>query len=255
MEQTSLINHLVFSLNPLAYNQATHSPFLTAAAHGKVSPQTLGKWLANDRLYIHSYIAGAGRLLSFLQLPTTSKESDTSNATKLLDWTIEALANIRREEKFFMDTAARYGIAVDMPASVDGSVSEAAKSDGLVRFEHVFGSISRGDHILLPWLEAAVVFYATEKCYLDAWSGAKAQLQLTEVGKDADGGALREEFIPNWSSTKFKEFVDRLGGIIDDAIQMEIRLHGEGVRGMLFKRAEAKWLQVLVAEQAFWPQM
>jgi hypothetical protein len=29
---------------------------------------------------------------------------------------------------------------------------------------------------------------------------------------DADGGVLRKEFIPNWASDKFAEFVEKIGG-------------------------------------------
>ncbi|KAM3438062.1 hypothetical protein MY4824_003509 [Beauveria thailandica] len=43
----------------------------------------------------------------------------------------------------------------------------------------------------LPWLEAAVVFYATERCRLDAWTWAASQMDGSKDGAaegDEDGG-------------------------------------------------------------------
>lgn len=264
------LTQAILIADPLAYKAATQSPFLSHASQGRVSKATLGQWLANDRLYIHAYIRGIGRLLSFLQLPEVvtpprdeSAEREESPNTKLLHWMIDALVNIRREEDFFVRTAAKYGIDVNLPAEADGRVAPETKLEGLRRFEALFDGISPGSGkgVILPWLEAAVVFWATEKCYLDAWSGAAAGLS-TPAGEssqgDADGGALRREFIPNWSSKEFVEFVDRLGEIIDAAVQHEIKLRqdtDEVVKVGLLDRALAKWQEVLAAEEAFWPEI
>ncbi|KAH6610116.1 hypothetical protein Trco_000136 [Trichoderma cornu-damae] len=255
--------------DPVAYKSATQSPFLARASQGRVSKDVLGQWLANDRLYIHAYIRGAGRLLSFLRLPEAvsvprdeAAGREESASTGLLHWVVDALVNIRREEDFFVRTAARYGLDVNLPAGVDGRVAPGAKLEGLCRFEVLFDGISPGGR--LPWLEAAVVFWATEKCYLDAWSGAAARLSTADgasqgdADTDADGGALRREFVPNWSSGEFAQFVDRLGEIIDSAARREVRLRqaeGEAVKVELLDRALAKWQQVLAAEEAFWPAM
>ncbi|KAL7937358.1 hypothetical protein V8C35DRAFT_292305 [Trichoderma chlorosporum] len=254
--------------DPLAYKSAIQSPFLAHASQGRVSKSLLGQWLANDRLYIHAYIRGVGRLLSFLQLPqvVTSPRDEAAEReqppnAKLLSWMIDALVNIRREEDFFVRTAAKYGIDVNLPADADGRVAASAKLEGLRRFETLFDGISPSsdEGIILPWLEAAVVFWATEKCYLDAWSGAASRLSTRPDSEgDADGGALRREFIPNWSSEEFTEFVDQLGEIIDSAVQREMELHpdaDEVIRVQLLDRALAKWHEVLAAENAFWPAM
>jgi thiaminase len=248
MAQQNLTEYIL-SIDSAAYARATQAPFLAAAAKGQIPKETLGHWLANDRMYIHAYIRGLGRLLGTLQLPSKAADATESNRGKLLDWAIEALASLRQEEKFFIQTASEYGLAIDL-TSADG------KLDGLRRFEAIFEDISGTEHMILPWLEAAVVFYATEKCYLDAWSWAKEQMQQHEsIGDDADGGALRDKFIPQWSNAEFAKFVNRLGGIIDDTVTQEIKLHGEGVRSTILKRAGAAWSEVLVAEEAFWPKV
>lgn len=247
----SLTKHLLTS-DDAAYQRATQSPFLASAARGDLPKDTLGHWLGNDRLYIHAYIKGTGNLLSFLQLPASTTSPDT-HPRRLLQWAIDALVNVLREEKFFVDTAAKYDIAVDLPSDDARQVSETAKVEGLRRFEYLFEQVGASDNIILPWLEAAVLFYATEKIYLDAWTWAKSQQQGGDESKDKDGGALREEFIPNWTSKEFRAFVDELGFIIDDAFEKEISVHGEGVRAKLTQRAETKWHEVLAAEEAFWP--
>lgn len=251
----SLTEHLLTS-DPPAYTRATQSPFLSAAAAGTLPRPLLAKWLANDRLYIHAYIQGTGLFLSALQLPsviTSSRPTDSANL--LLDWAIEALVNVRREEKFFLETASEHVIDIDLPVQAsDGCVPDAAKLDGLRRFESLFGNVAgHGNSVILPWLEDAVLFWATEKCYLDAWSWAKAQVKPKKDGEGED--VLRDKFIPNWTSPEFAAFVDRLGKIIDEAVAREIKLHGEGVKNRLYSRAQAQWKEILLAEETFWPKL
>ncbi|KAH8736313.1 hypothetical protein BGZ61DRAFT_441807 [Ilyonectria robusta] len=240
------------------YRRATQSQFLRLAANGQASKEILGRWLANDRLYIHSYIRGIGRLISFLQFPDTVPDSadNSGSTTKLLDWLVGALVNIRREEKFFVKTAAQYGIEINLETDHDGRVPQNAKLEGLQRWEALFDSLAPESGHELPWLEAAVVYWGTEKCYLDAWSWAKAQLTVQEdASKDKDGGALRNEFIDNWTSKEFSKFVDELGTIINEVVQEQVEKRGESAKHELFKRAEAKWVEILIAETAFWPNL
>lgn len=255
------MSHLSFTQNlvesdPDGFQRATQSPFLKQAAQGTLSKEVLGKWLANDRIYIHSYIRGIGHLLSFLQVPSqvTTPGTKDSAATRLLDWMVDALVNIRREEKFFVDTAAQYGITVDLERQVDGTVLDSAKLEGLCRFETLFNTLSASEGQHLPWLECAVVFWGTEKCYLDAWSWAKSQLDETQDGsQDADGGALRNEFIGNWTGKEFQQFVEQLGEIIDEGVRQAIETHGDMALNSLRERAEAKWRLLIEAEMTFWP--
>lgn len=237
------------------YKKATQSEFLKLAANGQLSKDILGRWLANDRLYIHSYCRGLGLLLSFLQYPDNVRRGQDPGAeTKLLDWIVGALVNIRREENFFIDTAAEYGIEINLETQANGRVAESTKLEGLRRWEALFQSVAPGEGDILPWLEAAVVYWGTEKCYLDAWSWAKAQLTVQEdPSKDADGGAVRKEFINNWTCKEFVEFVDDLGRIIDEAVAKEVEKKGEGFKAELLRRVEGKWQDVLQAEEVFWP--
>jgi thiaminase len=273
----SLTSHLL-SLHPDIYKQATQAPFLLAAAEGRLSKKTLGRWLANDRLYLHSYIRAAGKMIAELDLPITTSETEAPE-TQLVDWLIEALAGVTREDKLFTDVARRYGLDIqlevhhpisdEVPSTDAVVVKEAAKLPGLVMIEGLFTEVGKPAEInvrdmktptVLPWLEAAVLFFGTEKCYLDAWSGAKdRQLVHDKEGpahQDADGGALRKELIPNWSSDEFAEFVGKLGTIIDSAVaKMLERPGGEELKDSLLKRVEGQWKSLLTGEAAFWPEV
>ncbi|KAK1982691.1 hypothetical protein LZ30DRAFT_590074 [Colletotrichum cereale] len=252
----SLVQHLLAS-DPESYARATQSRFLSAAADGTLPRDVLGRWLANDRLYIHAYIKGVGRLLDALDLPDlASTTAEPPLTERLLQWLVDALVNVRREEKFFVETAARFGIEVNLPASRGGGVVvQDEKLDGLKCFERLFGRLSKGPQPL-GWLEGAVLLYATEKCYLDAWSGARDGLDASADGsQDADGGALRKEFVPNWSSDEFKAFVDELGAIIDQGYEEAVKTGEEGVENNLRVRALGVWREVVFAEEKFWPTL
>lgn len=262
----SLTEHLL-SISPDGYKAATQSPFLLAAAEGRLPKDILGQWLANDRLYIHAYIKASGHMLASLNLPQHVPDVEAPE-TQLVDWFTEALVAVRREERLFIDVASRYGLRVDLEASKaarglaePSSVSSEEKILGLVLMEELFASAGPSDvgtssALTLPWLEGAVTFWGTERCYLGAWSWAKSRQVLgagSRAREDADGGALRKEFIPNWSSSEFARFVGKLGSIIDHAVSDAMGSLGEQIKDELLERVEGKWKSLLAAEAAFWP--
>ena len=66
--------------------------------------------------------------------------------------------------------------------------------------------------------------------------------------RDLDGGALREAFIPNWTSREFQKFVEEIGDVMD-----ELSLREEGWRRTeVFK---AVWEHILGIEAGFWPNV
>lgn len=225
----SLTNHLL-SLNPEAYHAATHAPFLRLAGQGRLPKRTLGYWLANDRLYLHAYLQAAARTLAALDLNTD---------TQLADWLIATLTALRREERLFIDVGRQYDLEMQ---------GQIAKVPGLVMFEKIFASLHHSDQTVpMPWLEAAVVFWATERVYADAWAWAKSlQHQQQNPEEDADGGALRRELLQNWANEEFRGFVNDLGGLVDRAVVG---------REELVERAERVWRDVVAAEERFWPVM
>lgn len=251
----SSFTEALIASDPFGFQRATQSSFLRRAAQGTLSKEVLGRWLANDRLYIHAYLRAAGQLLSFLPLPqvvpAASAELHADPTWKLVAWTIDDLVNIPQEVRFFVDTATRYGIDVNLPADEHGQVPASEKMSGLRQFEALFDGLQAGDKDLLPWLEGAVLFYGTEKLYLEAWLWAKSQVDDTDKdgADDEDGGAMRREFMPNWTSPEFVAFVKQLADIIDTAVQMQ----EDDTKEALLQRGLVKWREILAAEEAFWP--
>jgi thiaminase len=138
-------HHLYFSLTQhLLSNStdelkaATQSPFLLTAAQGRVDKETLRTWLVNDRQYIHAYIQGAEGMIASIQQPPEGS-SDTAGGTvdeseaELVVWLTEAIANVRREEQFFVDVAARYGIDLE-PRPDDGELRSLIVFETLFRY-------------------------------------------------------------------------------------------------------------------------
>ncbi|KAE8453688.1 hypothetical protein EG329_009199 [Mollisiaceae sp. DMI_Dod_QoI] len=68
-------------------------------------------------------------------------------------------------------------------------------------------------------------------------------------GEDRDGGALRREFIPNWTSGEFVGFVERVGGLVDEVWEGV----DQGLRSQAQVGLERLWMDILDVEQMFWP--
>jgi thiaminase len=259
MAPWTLTSHLI-SINTDQFAHATQSPFLSRAAHGALSKPTISKWLANDRLYMLGYIRLGGHLLRMLKLPAkpTPSQSPGNVEVRLLDWLVDALVNIRREERFFMHVAEKYGIDVDLTEGDEVAVPDEKKIEGLKRFERLFASLTtdQPQEEALPWLEGTVLFWATEKVYFEAWSWAKRQAEGAEsdAEKDEDGGAMRTEFIPNWTSDEFIKFVDTLEEILNAGVRQAVG-DDERLKKHIMQRAEEVWRRLLDAEEAFWPDV
>lgn len=103
-------------------------------------------------------------------------------------------------------------------------------------------------------LEGLAVLWATEVCYLRSWRFAASFLEGRDGDpkEDTDGGALREKFIPNWSSAEFEGFVNCIGNVLDEmAGQIKGVDEAEAMRG----RCLEWWKQVVWLEERFWPSM
>jgi thiaminase len=104
-------------------------------------------------------------------------------------------------------------------------------------------------------LEGLAVLWATEVCYLRSWryaAGCMAEDGERDYKKDADGGALRERFIGNWSSVEFEGFVDRIGDVVD-----EMAGHIKGAEELEIMRGRCLewWRQIVWLEENFWPNV
>ena len=65
---------------------------------------------------------------------------------------------------------------------------------------------------------------------------------------DLDGGALRREFIPNWTSPEFEKFVQEIADVTDELAERE-----EAWRKI--EVYKAVWEHILEVERRFWPDI
>jgi thiaminase len=218
----------LLAYDPSAFKSATQHPWLKLAGTNALSQPALLAWLTQDRLYALNYPTFIGSLLSKLQL------SSAATRTETLEWRIcslliDSLTNIRRELQMF-ETVLRDEFEFREGGEVASRETRA--------YADVFAGAARAAAGLL---EGMTVLWATEKCYLEAWKYARD----LESGEKNAGHVLRRILIPNWTSVEFEEFVDRIGGLVDEL--------GERANEEEWAVAERAWRQVLWAEEKFWP--
>lgn len=136
-----------------------------------------------------------------------------------------------RELKLFEDTATQHGWIGEL-----GSAKPVIQTKA---YKDLFAGAGQPSSTLFKGM---VALWATEKCYLLAWTYAKTH--LPEQGASRHD-VMRDIFIPNWSSTEFVAFVEVLENLVDDM--------ADSVTSEDIKDAEEQWRQVLWAEEAFWP--
>ncbi|TPR08964.1 Oxysterol-binding family protein [Aspergillus niger] len=211
---TSLTTHLL-NLNPSALHTSTTHPFLHSAGTSTLPKATLSAWLSQDRLYAQSYVRFIGLLLSKIRLPyTTTANSPAPLESRILTLLTSALLNIQRELTFFETVAAEYNLDLQVPPP---GATTFGPSEATHAYTDLFLSSGSSGVTLL---EGLVVLWATEVCYYKAWGYAREVMENNSKGgegrDDADGGALRVQFIPNWTSEEFGRFVDEIAELVDE---------------------------------------
>jgi thiaminase len=258
----ALTAHLL-SLSIPQFKRTTTAPFLERAAHGTLPKQVIAEWLANDRLYIQGYISLAENLIRTIEATSTATRATATSVdidsieSRLLRWLVAAIENVQREAAWFDEMTTVYGLTAPTPTS-------AQKSPGVQRFEALFSHLStQPPNPFLPWLEGAVCLFSTEKVYYEAWRWARKQDRrrssqddsspaAADYSGDLDGGAMRKEFIPNWSNKNFLMFVETLERIINEGVGAAVGRDDERWKEVK-RRAELVWQATLDAEEVFWP--
>lgn len=236
--------------------RATKHPFLERAAKGTLPKSLIAQWLSNDRQYLEGYLATIKNTLSIVRACHRSpiaQDAEPDIETRLIRWLESGVQNGERELRFFQEVAEIYDIDL-RPSPLQDSV----KSEGLRRYEALFASVaSQKSHTFIPWLEGAILLWSTEKVYYEAWSWARrqdAQSSPRNFESDQDGGAMRREFIPNWSNRDFLMFVEELERIVNEGISTAV--DRDAARWAEVKsRADPIWEALLDAEEAFWPSV
>ncbi|KAF1851070.1 heme oxygenase-like protein [Cucurbitaria berberidis CBS 394.84] len=246
-----LTTHLL-SINYEQLLRATRHPFLSRAANGTLPKSLVASWLANDLMYLEGYTKLNSDLLNQVRLKTqASVESDIE--TRLLAWLEAGVQNGKREINLFHEVAEIYQIDVSTSA-----LPEHLKLEGLRRYEVLFANAAaQQPNAFIPWLEGVTLLWATEKVYYEAWRWARrqdAQSSPRTFENDEDGGAMRREFIPNWSNRDFLVFIEQLERILNEGVSQAVN-KDEARWAEVKARTQAIWTTVLDAEVAFWPDV
>lgn len=230
------------------HQRATQSPFLRLGGQGRLPRETLSEWLSQDRLYAQAYVRFIGGLVSRIKLPVEVDAKGT------LQWRIltllqGCLAGIMRELQFFEETAGSYHLNLVAAGPSEHTFGPNATTKGYIK---LFDSFTTPPQEESPrtLFDGLVVLWATEKAYLTAWGYANRSSQNNDFEKDLDGGALREQFIPNWTSQPFQDFVNEIQECLDAYAES---LSGEDNRDARFVTAAAMIKKVFVLEEGFWP--
>lgn len=197
---------------------------------------------------------------------------------KLVGLLSDALVNVQREVEFFERVARQYGLAMDEGAEEGRAVREMK---GVMGSVELLGGEGRDDPspgekgMLMVGL---VLLYGTEivslyslryniwsglqddqltkmafKCYLTAWRNALPDDGQVNYKNDADGGALRTEFIPNWTSAEFKAFVERIAVLTDE--WWNVAFPSDEDKAEILPHVEIAWRRLLEVEAKFWPEV
>jgi thiaminase len=247
----ALTTHLL-SISHEQLLRITHNPFLSRAANGTLPKPLVTQWLANDLQYLKVYKGISEQTLAALRRtqPKAALSNPEDVQTRLIAWLESAIQNGTREENLFQEVADIY--------EFDIRITDATKNKGLKRYEAIFSAFTNNNHnTFLPWLEGAVLLWAMEKVYYEAWSWARrqdAQASPKSYEKDMDGGAMRKEFIPNWSNRDFLIFVEQLERIVNEGVSEAVKGDDELWR-QVKTRADAAWAAALDAEEVFWPDV
>jgi thiaminase len=252
----STLTSFLVSTSGSPFTAATQSPFLVAAGRGTLSKAKLSEWLSQDRLYAQAYIGFIGSLLGHVKLPARHipfSEHDKSIHWRIVQTLRTSQDNIFRELKFFEDTAAKYGLDLEARSTEKPFGPVKATADYIHLFRRFSCEISYEELQGSDWvlLNGLVVLWATEKCYLEAWRFAESQHDATKATADADDGALRDNFIPNWTSQEFAAFVQQLEQLVNELMDEANLWIIQDARSV----CKVLWDEVFDIERRFWPEL
>lgn len=251
----AVTTHLL-SINHHQFLRATQHPFLARAANGTLPKAVVAQWLSNDRQYLQGYVSTNSNLLKLVRSQhhsTTAPGAEPDIENRLIAWLEAGVQNGEREIRFFQEVAEIYDLDI-----ATTPLSSTAQSEGLRRYEALFAQVAaQKPNSFIPWLEGAILLWATEKVYFEAFSWARrqdAQSSPRNFNNDQDSGAMRRELIPNWSNRDFLMFVEQLERIVNEGISDAVG-RDDAKWAAVKERTDPIWKAVLDAEEAFWPDV
>ncbi|KAJ7792960.1 heme oxygenase-like protein [Mycena olivaceomarginata] len=198
-----------------SYADAVAHPFLRSAGDGTIDKSLFCLWLAQDRIYAaYAYPKFIGGLV--VRIPfSRSVPPESGDAGG-------CLGNIVKEVEFFMTTARTHGLDLGVWEEREGTREYVAEMARMADGEN----LGEGR---LP-------------VYLDAWTFVRAEARKRDDShsEKSPTDALVWQFVENWTSPGFVEFVDELAALAN-------------ATDVTVERATEIWDRVLELEKGFWP--
>ena len=155
-------------------------PFLQETASGKISDSIFKTWMQQDYIFVREAIPFAAVLLA------KSPENLRSNF-------VQILAGLDQELGLFRNNAQAQGVNLE-------NIQAAPTCHAYLQFLMTTA-------YNCSFAEGFTVLYSAEKIYLDSWMEVKKKLKEKSPW---------EEFINNWTSQGFQQYVDWLAVTLDE---------------------------------------
>lgn len=240
---TETLSSALLEHQPYLLEVATRAPFLVAAGTGNLSKILLSMWLSQRRLYAQAYIGFIGSLISRVDLPYAYIEDKKSSIRwRIVQMLSSSLETNHKDLKFLEDVGKRHHINLEFAPRPDVYFVAAGPTKQYIDLFRAFWT-----NPTMTLLEGFVILWATKHCQLTAWKFASRHLNPTR-GADLDGGALRKEFIPRWTSNESEKFVSE----VTECMNLLADREDAGFKIETFR---AVWIHILGIESNFWPQM
>ncbi|GAB4373410.1 MAG: TenA family protein [Calditrichia bacterium] len=175
---------LLKNSHPL-WKKLLEHPFLKMTASGEIPEQTFKTWMQQDYVFVREAIPFVAILLAKAPLNLRTNFVQILNA-------------LDRELELFRQNAEKHGVDLSR-------VTAAPTCHAYLQF--LMNTAYNGS-----FPEGFTVLYAAEKAYLDSWTAVKTGLKQTSPW---------QEFIDNWTSKEFQQYVTWLENTLDELVAGE----------------------------------
>ncbi|UCF63250.1 MAG: hypothetical protein JSW33_11850 [bacterium] len=158
-------------------------PFLVKTAEGTIETDTFKTWIQQDFIFVREAIPFIAVLLAKAPLALRSNF-------------IQIMVGLDKELELFRNNAQKHGVDL-------GNIQPSPTCHAYIQF--LMNTAYNGS-----FEEGFTVLYAAEKVYLDSWMAVK---------KGMNGSSPWQEFIDNWTSEGFVQYVDWLAMTLDELVQ------------------------------------
>jgi thiaminase len=169
-------------------------PFLLKTANGTIDTETFKTWIRQDYIFVRDAIPFMAVLLA-------------KGPLDLRSHFIQIMVGLDKELELFRSNAQKHGVDLT-------NIKPSPTCQAYIQF-------LMNTAYNASFEEGFTVLYAAEKVYLDSWMVVK---------KGMKGSSPWQEFIDNWTSEGFQQYVDWLATTLDELVreqgETKLRLYG-----------------------------